>query len=51
MAKGDSVSADAELECLEVAGEYRRSVARCRDGLVAGTEDPDQAAPVGYRRS
>ena len=38
------------LEDQKVAGEYRRAVARCQDGLATGTEDPDQAAPMGNQR-
>jgi hypothetical protein len=48
MAKGPSEFATQGLEDQEVVGEHRRAVARPRRGRVAGTEDPDQVAPMGY---
>src|SRR5437879_1117167 len=50
MAKGDSETAAAGMECQEDDGEYRRAVADSRRGRGSGTGDPDQAAPMGYRR-
>ena len=46
MAKGSSVFA-AVLLIAEVAGEYRRAVARPRCGRAAGMCDADDAAPMG----
>lgn len=46
MAKEGSESAAEEPERQEVVGEHRRTVARPRFGLVAGTGHPDQAAPA-----
>jgi ribonuclease HI len=51
MAKGGSESAAEGLEDREVAGEHRRAVADAGDGGGAGTGDPDEAAPMGNRRS
>ena len=47
MAKGDSRFAVLGLQCPEAAGEYRCAVARLERGVVAGTEDAAQAAPMG----
>jgi hypothetical protein len=47
MAKGGSKFAVAGLQCQEVAGEYRRTVADAGSGVVEGTGDADEAAPVG----
>lgn len=46
MAKGSSVFA-ADVLITEVAGEYRRTVARLFGGWAAGTCDADEAAPLG----
>jgi RNA-directed DNA polymerase len=53
MAKGGSEFAVVGLAGQEAAGEYRRTVADALGGGGggAGTGDPDQAAPVGDRRS
>jgi hypothetical protein len=50
MAKGGSKFAALGVECQEVGGEHRRTVAHACRGQGAGTEDPDQAAPMGHRR-
>src|SRR5256885_8608749 len=55
MAKGASKSVVEGLECREDVGEYRRvadrGMASVGAGRAAGTGDPDQAAPLGERRS
>src|SRR3954449_2160756 len=49
MAKGGSEFAAEGVEGWEIVGEYRRAVAGPGVGRVAGTTDPDQAAPMGGR--
>ncbi|SRR5712692_6380816 len=47
MAKGGSESCSAGTPYQEAVGEHRRTVAQPRRGGGTGTENPDQAAPVG----